>query len=95
MSEWTKEQDQPAMTMAAIRWYALSIEKLSTELYVTNPGNFPQLQQALNDALTALEALRAPRASAMTAMSAMDSVCPPGYKDCDGICLPKCPSGPA
>ena len=92
MSEWTKEQDQPAMTMAAIRWYALTIERLSTELYATNPASFPKLQQALNDALAALEALRAPRASALAAMS---GGCPPGFKDCDGICLPKCPPPPA
>ena len=94
MSEWTKEQDQPAMTLAAIRWYALSIEKLSTDLYVTNPANFAQVQQALNSALSALEALRAPRNAGLTA-AASGAGCPPGYKDCDGICLPKCPQPPA
>ena len=92
MSEWTKEQDQPAMTLAAIRWYALSIEKLSADLYVTNPANFPQVQQALNSALSALEALRAPRTNALRATG---EGCPPGFKDCDGVCMPKCPPPPA
>ena len=92
MSEWTKDQDQPAMTLAAIRWYALSIEKLSTEIYATSASAFPQVQGALNDALSALEALRAPRTAALRAGS---EGCPPGFKDCDGVCLPKCPPPPA
>lgn len=89
MSEWSKDQDQPAMTLAAIRWYAMTIERMSTEIYITNPSNYPQVKDALNAAVSALEKIRV---SATT--ESLSGVCPPGFQDCDGVCMPKCPAPP-
>ena len=89
MSEWSKDQDQPAMTLAAIRWYAMTIERMSTEIYITNPSNYPQVKNALDAAVSALEKIRVG-----TTTAALGGGCPPGYQDCDGVCLPKCPPPP-
>ena len=88
MSEWTKENDQPALTLAAIRWYAMSIEKLAQDLYITQPSMYPSVQAALDKAMADLEALRKQLTS-----QASGGGCPPGYKNCDGVCLPTCPGG--
>ena len=89
MSEWSKDQDQPAMTLAAIRWYGMTIERMSTEIYVTDPSNYPQMKDALDAAVTALEKIRVTATAAATS-----GACPPGYRNCDGVCLPKCPPPP-
>lgn len=87
MSDWKTDQDQPAMTLAAIRWYAMSIEKYATDVYITDRGKYPEVQQALSGALASLEQLR-------SQLSAVDaSGCPPGFKNCSGICLPECLPG--
>ena len=88
MSEWTEETDRPALTLAAIRWYAMSIEKLAQDLYVTRPSIYPSVQAALDKAMADLEALRGQLTS-----EAAGGGCPPGYKDCGGFCLPSCPGG--
>ena len=88
MSAWTEENDQPALTLAAIRWYAMSIEKLAQDLYVTQPSLYPSVQAALDKAMADLEALRKQLTS-----QALGGGCPPGYKDCGGFCLPACPGG--
>lgn len=88
MSEWTEQNDQPALTLAAIRWYAMSIEKLAQDLYVTQASMYPSVQAALDKAMADLEGLRKPLTS-----QASSGGCPPGYKSCDGVCLPVCPGG--
>ena len=87
MSEWSKDQDQPAMTLAAIRWYAMTIERMSTEIYITNPSNYPQVKNALDAAVSALQKIRVDIVTA----SLGGGGCSSGYQDCDGVCLPKCP----
>ena len=90
MSEWNEQSDQPALTLAAIRWYAISIEKLAADLYVTKPAQYPAVQAGLNKAVADLEALR-------TQLKAGGEVanggCPPGYRNCGGLGLPSCPRG--
>lgn len=97
MSDWNEQNDQPALTLAAIRWYAISIEKLSTDLYVTDPSQYPAVQAVLNQAVSALEGLRtqvkSQRAGAGAAVRSTGGNCPPGYRNCDGLCLPACPGG--
>lgn len=88
MSESTEQNDQPALTLAAIRWYAMSIEKLAQDLYVTRPSMYPSVQAALDKAMADLEALRQPLTS-----QAESGECPPGYERCAGFCLPICPGG--
>jgi hypothetical protein len=88
MSEWNEANDQAALTLAAIRWYAMSIEKLAQDLYITHRSMYPAVQAALDKAMNDLEALRNQLTS-----QALDGGCPPGYKNCDGFCLPVCPGG--
>ena len=88
MSEWNEQNDQPALTLAAIRWYAISIEKLAMDLYVTRPAQYPAVKAALDKAVADLEGLRAGLKAEL-----QDSGCPPGYRNCDGLCLPTCPGG--
>lgn len=97
MSEWTPQTDEPPMTLAAIRWYALSLERLATALYVTDRSRYAEVRQILAKALTDLAALRAqsapqPVTMTMTAASGDggDDACPPGFVRCDGVCLPQC-----
>jgi hypothetical protein len=58
MSKWTPQNDEPALTLAAIRWYGLSIEKLATDLYLTNREMYPDVKEILSTAFTALGQLR-------------------------------------
>ena len=76
------------MTLAAIRWYAMSIEKYAMDLYITNRAQYPEVKAILDGALESLEQVRAQ----MTA-TVQDAGCPPGFKDCNGICLPDCVPG--
>jgi hypothetical protein len=88
MSEWKAEQDQPAMTLAAIRWYAMSIEKYAMDLYITNREQYPAVKAILDNALESLEQVRSQQS-----VMAEDAGCPPGFKNCGGICLPDCVPG--
>lgn len=88
MSDWKIDQDQPAMTLAAVRWYAMSIEKYAMDLYITDRAQYPAVKAILDNALASLEQARAE----MTA-TAQDAGCPPGFKNCDGVCLPDCLPG--
>jgi hypothetical protein len=88
MSEWKADQDQPAMTLAAIRWYAMSIEKYAMDLYITNREQYPAVKDILDHALDSLEQLRAQQS-----VMSQDSGCPPGFRNCGGICLPDCLPG--
>lgn len=93
MSEWTPQTDEPHMTLAAIRWYALSLERLATALYVTDRSRYSEVRQILGKALTDLAALQGvpqPPTMAMAAADGGDDGCPPGFVRCDGVCLPQC-----
>ncbi|MDQ3068166.1 MAG: hypothetical protein M3R55_00370 [Acidobacteriota bacterium] len=85
MSKWTPQEDQTALTLAAIRWYAISIEKLSADLYITNKTLYPEVQAILN---TCFRDLGAVRKSLLP--PAGDEGCGPGYVNCHGVCLPDC-----
>lgn len=88
MSEWKVDQDQPALTLAAIRWYAMSIEKYAMDLYITNAAQYPPVKAILDNALASLEQLRSQQS-----VASQDAGCPPGFKNCNGVCLPDCLPG--
>jgi len=79
------EEDQTALALAAIRWYAISIEKLSSDLYITSRDNLPAVKEALHAALQELSRLRKSMSQTAAARG-----CPPGYVNCQGMCLPEC-----
>lgn len=58
MSKWTPQNDEPALTLAAIRWYAMSIEKLASDLYISNREMYPDVKAVLSSAFKELGRLR-------------------------------------
>jgi hypothetical protein len=58
MSKWTPQNDEPALTLAAIRWYAMSLEKLAADLYITNREMYPEVRDILAQAFQRLGELR-------------------------------------
>lgn len=58
MSKWNPQDDEPALTLAAIRWYAMSLEKLATDLYLTNREDYPAVQGVLSTAFKELGRMR-------------------------------------
>ena len=58
MSKWTPQNDEPALTLAAIRWYAMSLEKLAADLYITNREMYPEVRAVLSTAFKELGRLR-------------------------------------
>lgn len=73
-----------AIKLAALRWFALTIEKEGIELYATNTASFPALEKILRKALGDMDELRDKFALA-------DDDCPEGYIRCDDdVCRPSC-----
>ena len=58
MSEWTPQDEHATMTLAAIRWYVLSIEKLATDLYITKHEHYLEVEPILKDCFRKLGAAR-------------------------------------
>jgi hypothetical protein len=74
-----------AINLAALRWYACTIERICIEIYATNRKKFTRLEKLLNRQVKELEALGA------IAALADDDACPPGYVMCeDRLCAPSC-----
>ena len=94
MSKWSPQNDDPALTLAAIRWFGLSIEKLAMDLYVTDRKRYPEVKYVLAEALKALGRMRSESKGGQpppTANAAdYEDGCAPGYVNCNGICLPEC-----
>jgi hypothetical protein len=70
------------MNLAAVRWFALTIEKLATEIYITDRALYPSLKEVLKHAVDDLNRVRQPLVG--------DEECPPDYVMCDGLCVPMC-----
>ena len=82
MSKWSPQNDEPALTLAAIRWYALSLEKLATDLYVTDRNMYPEVQAVLSKAFIELGKLRGyciPSGNAQAAGGKGDKARPPRF----------------
>ena len=73
-----------AIRLAALRWFALTIEKEAIELYATNTATFPEIERILRKALGHIDDLRDKFAVA-------EEGCPEGYVLCDDdVCRPSC-----
>jgi hypothetical protein len=73
-----------AINFAALHWYALMIERICIQLYVTDRSNFDLLKHTLTDTLKALNV-----ANKTTATPCGD--CQDGWECCaDGMCAPTC-----
>lgn len=85
-SKWHPRPDD-AIRLAALRWFALELERLSIEIYASNQDLYPQMERVLRDALKSLGGVG--RRVNLVA----DNECPDGYVLCkDGICAPMCDS---
>ena len=91
MSKWSPQNDKPALTLAAIRWYGISIEKLAMDLYLTHPSRYPAVQAILGDAMEKLGKMRNEFQGQKPMWNAAEEDgCGPGYVNCNGVCLPEC-----
>ena len=74
-----------AMNFAALHWYALMIERVSIQLYVTDRAKFGAIKQKLTDALKSLN-------SVATGLIAPCGDCQDGWECCksDNMCAPTC-----
>ena len=86
IKKWSPDNDQPVMTLAAIRWYTMSIEKLANDIYITRKTLYPEVELALRTAFESLGRVR----KTMSVQQADEDGCPPGYVNCNGACLPDC-----
>jgi hypothetical protein len=81
---WQPRTDD-AIRLAALRWFALELERLSIEIYASNQALYPQMEHALRQAVQSMGGLR------RRVNVADDGDCPDGYFLCkDGICAPMC-----
>ncbi len=96
---WQAHPDD-AIRLAALRWFALEIERLSIEIYATDKTKYPAVESLLRKtvksmgaAITTVKSMGA----AITTVKSMgeaitdESVCPPGWVLCpDRLCAPMC-----
>ena len=74
-----------AIRLAALRWFALTIEKRTIELYATKSSTYHDMEDILRKALHRLDHLR------NTLAVGDDDECPEGYIMCgNGVCAPSC-----
>ncbi len=81
-----KPQAHDAIRLAALRWYALTIERLTIDIYATDPRKFEAMEAVLRREAKALFELGRGPGGALD-----DDDCPDGYFLCkDGLCAPMC-----
>jgi hypothetical protein len=81
---WQAQPDD-AIRLAALRWFALEVERLSIEIYATDKRRYVPVERLLRDTLKRMGTIRA------SAKVDDPGVCPDGYVLCkDGLCAPMC-----
>jgi hypothetical protein len=84
--KWQPRPDD-AIRLAALRWFALELERLSIEIYASNQAAYPQMESVLRQAMKSMGDV------SRRVNLAADGECPDGYVLCkDGICAPMCDS---
>jgi hypothetical protein len=77
-------QPSDAIRLAALRWFALEMERISIEIYASNQDAYAQMERVFRGAIAELGEVRE-----MSAL--LDGDCPDGYVLCrDKICAPMC-----
>ena len=72
-----------ATSLAAIRWFACTLEATAIDIYATDRDAYPLVEQVLRHALSQLRDLPIRNISG-------DDVCPDGYVMCGIWCKPAC-----
>ncbi len=77
-------QPSDAIRLAALRWFALEMERISIEIYASNQAAYAKMERVFRHALGDLDDVRKTAALA-------DGDCPDGFVLCkDRICAPMC-----
>jgi hypothetical protein len=80
--KWQPEPDD-AIRLAALRWYALTIEAQAIQLYATDSSKYGAVETILRDAVKLMDAVRPSPIGG-------GGDCPPGFVMCGGECAPMC-----
>lgn len=83
-TEWNPSSND-AMSLAAFRWFANTIETFAIELYATDRDSFKAVEGVLRSTLKELQ-----RIKVKPVVPEDDHGCPDGYVLCHGICQPSC-----
>ena len=81
---WQAEPDD-AIRLAALRWFALQIERLGIEIYATDKSRYAEIEKILRTALSRMAGTK------KDLSQDEESECPEGFILCkDGFCAPMC-----
>jgi hypothetical protein len=80
---WIAES-RDAISIAALHWYAITIEKVCIEIYATDRKRFKALEALLQSQVRDLYKF------AKGVKGDEDDECPEGYVMCNGLCAPAC-----
>jgi len=85
-NKWQPRADD-AIRLAALRWFALELERLSIEIYASNQALYPNMEDVLRKAVKSMSEV-----GRRVSLAGNDE-CPGGFFLCkDGICAPMCDS---
>jgi hypothetical protein len=80
---WQADPDD-AIRLAALRWFAIEIERLSIEIYASDKTRYLDLEDLLRGAVKRMKKIT-------RRFDLDDEDCPNGYVLCkDGLCAPMC-----
>jgi hypothetical protein len=83
---WRAEPDD-AIRLAALRWFALQIERLSIEIYASDKSRYFALEKLFRGTLSRLAGTK----KDLTPKTDEETQCPEGFILCkDGLCAPMC-----
>lgn len=82
-----KAHPEDAIRLAALRWFAIEIERLTIEVYASDRTKFVEMERELRHTLKRLGRTR----KTVQRLALGDEDCPMGYLLCkDGLCAPMC-----
>lgn len=84
----TRQPDN-GLNLGAIHWLALEIEQAAMEVYVTHPGRYADVLESLRETVEELRGIGSAKARTL---EDDEGDCPDGWIECDGLCVPICPS---
>lgn len=84
MRTWEPSSND-AMSLAAFRWFANTLENVAIEVYATKRESFDQIENVLRHALEDMGRLKK-----QYQVSQEENGCPDGYVLCNGVCAPVC-----
>ena len=81
--KWQPNPDD-AIKLAALRWFALTIESSAIQIYATDARQYAALEQVLHACVDGIRGLN------KDFVLGGDDDCPPGFVQCGNECAPMC-----